>query len=249
MCRAMAAAKVAINLGTWTERGIDELLKEAARRETSPRRIAEISERFLGVEYGESTLIGDMHNPEVLVVNFERVDCFTLIDYVEAMRLSSSFEEFKENLVKVRYQYGKVSYLKRNHFFTDWIEFNEKYVAEVTGVVGGRAVATAAKTLNLKEDGTLFVEGIAPRSREIRYIPSESAGKEVFARLETGDYAGIYSEKEGLDVSHVGIIIRDDETILLRHASSLQSNRRVIDQDLKGYLADKPGLVILRPRD
>ena len=242
-------AKIAINLGTWTEKEIDDLLGRTGRWRESSQRIVVLSERFLGTEYGESTLIGDVHNQEVLVVNFERVDCFTLIDYVEALRLSGSFEKFEENLVRVRYQHGELSYLRRNHFFTDWIDFNEKHVVDATIAVGGQAVARTVKTLNLREDGTFFLDGIAPRSREIRYIPGESVGIKVFAGLKTGDYAGIYSERAGLDVSHVGIIIKDSERVVLRHASSLQANRRVVDQDLKDYLADKPGLVILRPRE
>jgi hypothetical protein len=244
----MSVLKAAINLGTWTEEGIDELLERTAQMTDLSAKIAAISRQFLGAEYGESTLIGDMHSPEVLVVNLERVDCFTFIDYVEALRLSRSFGEFRKNLVKVRYQSGKVSYLRRKHFFTDWIEFNGKHVTDVTGVVGGQAAERTVKTLNVKEDGTFFLKGIAPRSREITYIPAKSVDEDVFEKLRTGDYAGIYSDKEGLDVSHVGIIIRDNETVLLRHASSLQSNRRVIDQDLGGYLADKPGLVVLRPK-
>jgi hypothetical protein len=64
--------------------------------------------------------------------------------------------------------------------------------------------------------------------------------------LRTGDYAGLYTEKSGLDVSHVGIIIKERGATLLRHASSLQ--KKVIDQDLVKYLTDKPGLVVLRPK-
>jgi hypothetical protein len=164
------------------------------------------------------------------------------------MRLSRSFEEFKENLVKVRYQSGKVSYLQRNHFFTDWVEFNEKRVTDVTEVVGGEAAKRTTKTLNLKEDGTLLLEGIVPRSREITFIPSESVDERVLTALQTGDYAGVYSEKAGLDVSHVGIIITTNGTIRLRHASSLDAYRKVIDQALKEYLSNKAGLVVLRAK-
>jgi hypothetical protein len=241
-------AKADINFGTWTERGIDELLEEAGQMRDVSGRIATLSARFLGAAYGESTLIGDRDRPEVLVVNLEHVDCFTFIDYIEAMRLSRSFEEFKENLVKVRYQSGKVSYLQRNHFFTDWIKFNKERLADVTGVVGGKAAERNVKTLNLKEDGTLFLDGIAPGPREVNFIPSKYVDEKVLARLKTGDYGGIYSERAGIDVSHVGIIIKDDKAIRLRHASSLQRYRRVIDQDLRLYLADKPGLLVLRPR-
>ncbi len=240
-------AKKTLNLGRWTEKELGSLIADWAKIEELSARIGVISEQFLGVEYGESTLVGGVDTPEVLVINLERVDCFTLIDYVEAMRLSRSFGQFTGNLARVRYRAGEVSYLGRNHFFTDWPAFNEKYVSDVTGTVGGPAAEKTKKTLNLKDDGTYFLDGIARLQREIVFIPTGSVSERVVAKLHTGDYAGIYTEKAGLDVSHVGIIIKHNGATLLRHASSL--SRRVIDQDLKGYLADKPGLVIVRPKN
>jgi hypothetical protein len=52
---------------------------------------------------------------------------------------------------------------------------------------------------------------------------------------------------EGLDVSHVGIIIRDRDALLLRHASSDRRFRKVVDQDFQTYISGKPGLIVLRP--
>ena len=70
----------------------------------------------------------------------------------------------------------------------------------------------------------------------------------VLDALSTGDYAGIYSDLKGLDVSHVGIIIRKDNSLSFRHASSQQEYRKVVDQDFKEYIINKPGIVILRPK-
>jgi len=60
----------------------------------------------------------------------------TLIDYIEAMRLSSSFEDFVEFLKKIRYRGGIVSFGDRNHFVTDWREFNGEFVEDATGKIG-----------------------------------------------------------------------------------------------------------------
>ena len=57
----------------------------------------------------------------------------------------------------------------------------------------------------------------------------------------------LYSDEEGLDVSHVGIIIRTEDMIYIRHASSRSNARKVIDEDFMGYIANKPGVIILRP--
>ncbi|MCX5806348.1 MAG: DUF1460 domain-containing protein [Proteobacteria bacterium] len=237
-----------INPGRWSEDDLDRLMQEAARIEDVGDRIAFVSAKFIGVGYQESTLIGDTGIPEKLVVNLEGVDCFTFIDYVEAMCLSCSFLEFKENLKRVRYHSGMVDYLQRNHFFTDWIDFNREFVEEVTEEVGGQKTKKANKNINIKEDGTFFLEGISPREREICFIPTESIDDAVIAGLRNGDYAGIYTEKAGLDVSHVGIIIKKKGKCFLRHASSLEANRKVIDQDLRKYLTGKPGFLVLRAK-
>jgi hypothetical protein len=240
---------VSVVLGKWTERELDHLLRESAEIKDIGSRINFISEKFLHIEYKESTLIGDKNSPEVFVINLEGVDCFTFVDYIEAMRLSGSFSEFRENVKKVRYREGEVSFENRNHFFTDWREFNSHLVDDVTVLIGAQKTERVVKILNKKEDGTHLLPGIRPVQREIEYIPSGAVDDSVFNELKTGDYAGIYSGIKGLDVSHVGIIIRDGDSIVFRHASSGKDHRKVVDQDFKAYISDKPGLIVLRPKN
>lgn len=240
--------KTDINLGKWKQDKLDSLLKESSGIKTAGLRIDFISRQFLNTDYKESTLIGDINTPEVFVVNLGGVDCFTFIDYVEAMRLSASFSEFRENLKKVRYRTGCVSFENRNHFFTDWREHNSEFVNDVTEQICGQKTERTIKTLNKKADGTYFLPGIHAQQREVQYIPSDVIDDSVIDKLMTGDYAGIYSEREGLDVSHVGIIIKDKDSIFLRHASSEKKYEKVIDRDFKEYISDKPGLIVLRPR-
>jgi len=70
--------------------------------------------------------------------------------------------------------------------------------------------------------------------------------KTIGQLFQTGDYIGIYSDLPGLDVSHVGIVVKDGPNINFRHASS--AARKVIDEDFSEYIAGKPGIVVLRPR-
>jgi phosphoenolpyruvate-protein kinase (PTS system EI component) len=102
------------------------------------------------------------------------------------------------------------------------------------------------KRLNRKEDGSFFLQGIEPQLRTITYLPAEALEETAALRLRAGDYAGIYTEREGLDVSHVGIIVRAEGVPMIRHASS--DAGAVIDQEAAGYLKGRPGLVVLRPR-
>jgi hypothetical protein len=237
-----------IILGKWTEGGLDRLIAEGAQIADTGERIEFLSRHFLGTPYREATLIGDAQAQEVLVVNLHEVDCFTFLDYIEAMRHAGSFEEFKENLAKIRYKDGVVSYRTRNHFFTDWCRYNENFIEDVTEQTSPFWSRKVQKILNRKEDGTLFVKGVAPVTRTLCYIPADTINSETTDRLRTGDYVGIYTDAPGLDVTHVGIFIRKDDTLYLRHASSLKESRQVINQDFRHYISTKPGIIVFRPK-
>jgi hypothetical protein len=126
------------------------------------------------------------------------------------------------------------------------MKFNAAFVKDATAEIGESATVNARKTLNKKDDGTSWVPGLLHMEREIRYIPSGAVNDQVLGRLQTGDYAGIYSNAPGLDVSHVGIIITGKGSVYLRHASSRHG--KVVDEDLRNHISGRPGLIILRPR-
>ncbi len=237
-----------IVLGKWNEEDIDALLKESWSMDNIDERIDFLSASFVDTAYKASTLIGNINEPEVFVINLKAVDCFTYIEYIEAMCKSRSFAGFRENLRNVRYHSGLVSFESRNHFFSEWKDFNADLVEDVTSDISEGKISTALKRLNAKEDGTLYLPGIPVVDRTITYISSDDI-QEIMGRLHTGDYVGVYSEKEGLDVSHVGIAIIKKDGLYLRHASSANQYKRVIDQDFKNYMTDKPGIIVLRPKE
>ncbi|MGO9612098.1 MAG: N-acetylmuramoyl-L-alanine amidase-like domain-containing protein, partial [Dissulfurispiraceae bacterium] len=231
----------------FSEEGLNQLINKASEIGDPGMRIAFISGAFLDIGYKAQTLIGDQERPETFVIDLEGVDCVTYIEYVEALRLSGSYQQFKDKLKRVRYRLGQVSFERRNHFFTDWREFNSEYVRDVTEQTGRGRIKKVRKILNGKDDGTLYVPGIPLTERDITYIPSDVIDAEVIWNLETGDYAGLYSEAQGLDVSHVGIVIKKEGNVYLRHASSDTNHKKVLDQDFPGYVRQKDGLVVLRP--
>lgn len=237
-----------IDLGKFTQDRLDRIIRNGSEIMDIANRIDFFSTQFLDIDYAESTLIGDKHTQEVFVINLSGVDCLTFVEYIEAMRLSDSFPAFESNLRKVRYKYGIVEFANRNHFFTDWIEQNAEFTDDITEDIGGENAAKVQKTLNEKENGSHFLSGIKPAQREIAYIPSNAIDDLVIDKLRTGDYIGIYSNVRGLDVSHVGIAVRKKNFVYLRHASSQKDFKKVIDQDFKKYIADKPGMLALRPK-
>ena len=237
-----------IHLGKWTEEELTSLMEDASALASPGERIAFLSGFFLNTKYREATLEGDM-TEEVCVIHLEEVDCVTFIEYVEAMRRAKSFKEFRQRLKEVRYRSGNVSYAERNHFFTDWKAHNADYIVDVTPYIHPGRSKEVSKRLNDKGDGTFFVPGVVSTLREVTYLPSVYVDDEAVDKLETGDYIGIYSKIEGLDVSHTGIFIREEGRALLRHASSQKKYRKVIDEDFLEYLRAKAGIVVLRPRD
>ncbi|EPK0078646.1 DUF1460 domain-containing protein [Klebsiella aerogenes] len=210
-------------------------------------RVAEISSRFLGTPYQAHTLIGSSSMQEKLVTNPSTVDCFTFLDYVRSMAHASSWQTYVSELVKTRYTNGMIDFTGRKHFFTDWAVISPRNAQDVTQDISPYTI-TVNKQLNQKNKKQEYVKGLGIISRRISYIPASAIDKEVINKLQTGDYVGIYSTKRGLDVSHVGIIIKDHNNIWFRNASSLAKNRKVVDSPFIRYMATKPGIVVLRDK-
>lgn len=211
------------------------------------KRIQDISAEFLGTPYQADTLKGSAQEPEVLVADFNGVDCFTLLDYVQALSHSEDVADFSRQLAQVRYVDGKISFAGRKHFFTDWYATLPRNADDVTRTISPQAV-TVEKQLNRKADGGEFIPGLGTLPRQVTYIPAGAIDQQVLDSLHNGDYIGIYTPLAGLDVTHTGIVIKQDGQVWYRNASSLYRNRKVADSPLQAYMANKPGIVVLRAR-
>ncbi|MDX2495016.1 MAG: DUF1460 domain-containing protein [Desulfuromusa sp.] len=237
----------AVDLGDWNREKIEHLLSAAGKIPEPGQRVTFISAAFLETPYLANSLIGTAKTAEVFVLRLDGVDCFTLLDYVEALRRTSNFTEFKEMLCRIRYREGQVNFLNRNHFFSEWGDGDFTQLHNVTNLVGGTGILRVEKQLNQKADGTLYLPGYPVKKREIVFILPEAVNESVFARLRSGDYVGIYSLEPGLDVSHSGIVVKKAGKVFLRHASSRLSLEKVVDEELLPYLGGKKGLIIYRP--
>lgn len=207
--------------------------------------ISRVSSAFLGTPYQADTLIGGADTPEALVANFNGVDCFTLVDYVEALTRSHDQKTFLNILARTRYTGGNVGYLYRRHFLSDWVATSPHNARDVTPYISLDYVVVD-KQLNRKPDGSEYIPGLGIHPRRINYIPGKAINQQVLDRLKAGDYVGVYSPLDGLDVSHVGIVVRHDGQVWFRNASSLAANRKVVDSPFFAYMRDKPGIIVLR---
>lgn len=228
--------KLVLNLGKFDRELIEKMIKN---KPSSPGdSVSYLSGFFLGVPYSAKTLPSFSFGEEPLVINFGQLDCMTLIEYVEALRLAENFEDFKKKLSLVRYRMGILSFRQRRHFFSDWMYSELKNHIDVTPSVCTDTVSEERLICFL----TPFIE---PQRRVLRYIDSSKYDEVDLSRLKNGDYIGFVSEDRRLDFTHCGIVIRDEDRLLLRHASSKRGF--VLDEDLRDYLRRTPGFVVLRP--
>lgn len=109
---------------------IVSLLQEAKSLKQKPKSwMLWFGKKFIGVPYVAGTL--DRTKEEQLVINTRQLDCTTYVEMVTALTLcaqkgQTSFAQYCEHLIHVRYIGGKVEYTRRQHYFTVWINDNEK---------------------------------------------------------------------------------------------------------------------------
>jgi len=208
-------------------------------------RVAAVSAGFLGTPYIANTLIGGADVPEVLVIRFDGVDCYTFVDLVRALALSGNEKTLISTLAKTRYHDGQITYLERRHFLTDWAEITPQNARDITRSLSSHVEVTP-KVLNRRADGSVYIKGLPVRSRNIAHLSPEFLTPAVAAKIHTGDVIGIYTRLEGLDVTHTGLAIWKNGILYFRNASSLKTNMKVVDTPLSAYLAGKPGFLVLR---
>ncbi|MGK8489750.1 DUF1460 domain-containing protein [Nocardia asiatica] len=245
---AALGAPRAAQLDDATARKLDELLSLRAQAPASASRgelIELLSRPFLGTPYGANMLVGSATEPEQLVVDFRRVDCFTYLDYVEALSRSTDRDQFTANLIETRYAGGLVDFRQRKHFFSDWSHTARVAATDITATVSTAAV-TVGKHLNAKADGGNHLPGLPVVERAVTYVPSAAVDQDVVSRLRTGDYIGAYADQPGLDVTHVGIFVMTPAGPVFRNASSLAGNNKVVDSPFMEYVRSTPGIVVLR---
>ncbi|PXX61039.1 uncharacterized protein DUF1460 [Nocardia tenerifensis] len=204
-----------------------------------------LSRQFLGTPYGADMLVGSATEPERLVIDLRRVDCFTYLDYVEALTRSTNKDQFVANLIDTRYTDGRVDFSHRKHFFSDWANTPRIAATDITGALSTVAV-TVTKHLNAKADGGTYLPGLPVVDRAVTFIPSAAVDDGVLGGLRTGDYIGAYTDAAGLDVTHVGIFVMTPGGPVFRNASSLAANNKVVDSPFAEYVRSVPGIVVYR---
>jgi cell wall-associated NlpC family hydrolase len=91
-----------------------------------------------------------------------------------------------------------------------------------------------------------MVPGLPPRKQRFSCVPKRRLGK-IAGNIQSGDLIFFASTRPHLDVYHCGIVIRDGERLLMRHAARSQGG--VVEQDLSTFLKANrmAGVILARP--
>lgn len=221
---------------------IEEMLKQA-QRERPENAMLFFGKQFLGVPYVAHTL--EEGEREHLIINTRALDCTTFVENVLALFIcyhekATSFHAFCDQLRNIRYRGGILTdYTSRLHYFTWWGEDNEA-MGLVKAVDTGKFPFTATQRLNINymtihptlykhlKNNPQFVKVIAAQEKAsngktYRYIPKSllNRSERELADVHTGDIVSLITKKTGLDTSHVGIAVWQDDRLHLMHASSI----------------------------
>ena len=244
---------------------VERLLCQAREAEN----LASVGRRLMGTPYVAGTLDVDA-SAEHLRVNLQGLDCMTFVEttlaLVVAARTNPTFEGFCRVLQRIRYREGRVDgYASRMHYFSDWIR-NNPYVDECTAelVPDARPVCRRIDFMTTHphlypalEADSLQLQRMKAVEEALSACPAVIIDKQradlpaCLDGLAEGDVVALTTSVEGLDVTHMGLVVRVGEEWHLLHASSAHRRVLVDPLPLTEYLhrqARLTGLRVLRLR-
>jgi len=206
---------------------------------------------------------------EQLVINLREMDCTTFAENCLAISKTiksneHSFERFTQELQKIRYRNGIIEgYPSRLHYFSDWIYENNKKkiirsaskeIAQIPYENEVDFMSTHPESYQQLKNNTELIEIIANQEKQISerkayYIP-ENKISDFKNQLMDGDIVGLTTGIKGLDISHVGILVRKAGRIHIIHASSKAEKVILSKETLEEYLLNSKtvtGIMVARP--
>lgn len=182
--------------------------------------------RLLGTPYVAHTLEGD---EELLTINIHELDCTTFIETLYALARTTlnrrySWRDYAAHLENLRYRNGEMGdYSSRLHYISEWIIDNRMRgnMQEITPdlphadylVKNIDFMTHHTDSYRQLKDDSAMVEKIRRfelRNHRFPYIKrSWLNDKALKAALRSGDFIGLVTKADGLDISHMGIVIVD----------------------------------------
>jgi hypothetical protein len=213
------------------------MIAEVKAFDSISAKIKYLSSRLIGLPYLVNPLIGSLHVPEQLVARFDGFDCVTYVETILALSLARGLDQFADRLREIRYLDGEVEWSHRLHYTTDWAAYHigRGFLRDMTI---GEDTVVRERTLSL-------IQGLPPKNISLRYYPKDRYPS-MSRWLTDGDLVYFLSTRRDLDIFHVGLIFRDGEQLLIRHARHMR--HRVLEQPLADFMrvVKSPGFMINR---
>lgn len=228
--------------------------------------IAEIGLSFLGTPYVAATLENGLE--EKLVINLRDLDCTTFVENCLALARTvklgnTDFESFATELEKIRYRDGiRNRYPSRLHYFSEWIHNNHEkgIIDEKPNQNGEKAdkiihfMSTHPADYPVLKEHPELIPTITEQEKDLTnigfmYFPKSNLSN-LYQNLQHGDIIALTSSIEGIDINHVGIIIKRANEFFLLHASLSSKKVLVSDEPLTDFLkpaSKNNGIMIARP--
>jgi len=203
-------------------------------------RIDAASQQFLDYPYLSNPLIGSPQDPEELTISLKAFDCVTLCETALGFARAQSVDEAIAAICELRYASGKLEWLDRNHYMIDWIK-NNQAKGLVENITPTEQAVTITRTLSIIED-------YPAREHSIAYLPPESVPS-FEEQVKSGDIIYFGTTRSNLDVFHMGLLIKKDSTVFLRHAA--RGSAVVFDEPLSDFMERNSmvGVLIVRPTE
>ena len=213
--------------------------------------------QLLGTPYVGHTLEGEH---EMLTINIHQLDCTTFVETLYALTRTTldgrrSWRDYAARLENVRYRGGVMGdYSSRLHYISEWIIDNNSRGNLVEVTADMPHAKYQVKTINfmtthvssyvsLKSDPAM-VERIRVAEQKLlnHRMPvlakSWLGNKNVKAALHEGDFVGLVTKVEGLDISHLGIIVKDEQGDPHLLDASMRGGKVMLEaKPLKEYLS------------
>lgn len=228
--------------------------------------ITEIGLSFLGTPYVVASLENGLE--EKMVINLRELDCTTFAENCLALARTvkagkTDFESFVSELVHIRYRDGvRDQYPSRLHYFVEWISNNqEKGLIDGTpnqnGIKSNKVInymSTHPANYPVLKEHPELIPAIAAQEKALTqtgfmFFPKNDIPN-LYKQLQHGDIIALTSNIDGVDVNHVGIILKKGTEFYLLHAPLSGKKVLVSEGPITDFIKPESknnGIMIARP--
>ena len=228
--------------------------------------ITEIGLSFRETPYVVASLENGLE--ERMVINLRELDCTTFAENCLALARTvksgkTDFASFVSELERLRYRDGiRNQYPSRLHYFVEWIHNNHKkgIISETVnqnGIKSNKTInymSTHPSDYPVLKDHPELIPAIAEQEKELTetgfmYFPKDNIPN-LYKHLHHGDIIALTSSIEGVDVNHVGIILKKGNEYYLLHAPLSGKKVLVSEGPLTDFISPNSknnGIMIARP--